>query len=70
MTTAETNFWGTLDSLRDFLDSVRRPGEEPSGYDSRFSFDDAVAYAKVIGEAGETLLAELMKMKAQSLQTS
>jgi len=66
MNTAEKEYWGSMDALNEYLAAVRRPDEEPHGYDDRASVDEALVYAKVLGEAGETLLAELMKMKARS----
>jgi hypothetical protein len=66
MNSAELAFWGTPETMRDFLKSVLRPGEEPDGYDSRHCFEYAEALAENIGEAGESLRAELMKMKAAS----
>jgi len=66
MNTAEKEVWGDAEALKEYLRSVRRPGEKPNGYDSRHSFEFAVAHAKALGEAGETLFAELMKMKTHS----
>jgi hypothetical protein len=66
MNNAELKFWGDAETMMEYLDWVRRPGEEPEGYDDRYDFDFAVAYAECIGEAGVTLLAELMKMKEAS----
>jgi hypothetical protein len=66
MNNAEIRFWGTQEAITDFLDMTMRPGEEPDGYDSRHSYEFAVGIAKGIGEAGETVLAELMKMKEAS----
>ncbi|MDR2592086.1 MAG: hypothetical protein LBC59_04700 [Chitinispirillales bacterium] len=66
MNSAEKDFWGDPEAMAAFIRRARRPGEGPSGYDSRLSFEDAVAYAEVIGEAGETVLAELLKMKGAS----
>jgi hypothetical protein len=66
MNSAELQFWGSVETMREYLSWVRRPGEEPGRYDDRHDFEDAVVYAEVIGEAGETLYAELMKMKAAS----
>ncbi|GBU22994.1 hypothetical protein R80B4_02907 [Fibrobacteres bacterium R8-0-B4] len=66
MNNAEKDFCGTPEAMAAFIRSTRRPGEGPDGYDSRLSFEDAVAYAEVIGEAGKTVLAELMKMEGAS----
>jgi hypothetical protein len=66
MNNAELQFWGTPETLRDFLGSVMRPGEKPCGYDSRHPFAFAEALAENLGEAGETLRAELMKMESVS----
>lgn len=59
----EKNFWGTSEAMAKYLRSVRRPGEERNGYDNRPGFEYAVMDMESIGEAGETILAELMKMK-------
>jgi hypothetical protein len=64
MNDAEKEYWGSIEALKEYLGSVRFPNEEPHGYDDRASVDEAIVYAKVLGEAGKTLLAELMKMKA------
>jgi len=63
MNSAELKFWGTPEAMWDFLESVRLPGEESVGYDDRYCFEYAEALADNIGEAGETLRAELLKMK-------
>ncbi|GBU21386.1 hypothetical protein R80B4_01275 [Fibrobacteres bacterium R8-0-B4] len=66
MNSAELAFWGTPETMWGFLRSVMRPGEEPDGYDDRHCFEFAEALAENIGEAGETLRAELLKMKGVS----
>jgi len=66
MNSAELQFWGNLETMMGYLRSVRRPGEGPDGYDDRHDFEDTVTFAECLGEAGETLLAELMKMKEAS----
>jgi len=66
MNNAELQFWGNLETMMGYLRSVRRPGEEPDRYDDRYDFEDTVTFAECLGEAGETLLAELMKMKEAS----
>ncbi len=65
MNNAEKEYWGSMDALNEYLEAVRRPDEEPQGYDDRPSFEEAEVYAKWLGEAGKTLFAELMKMKAK-----
>jgi hypothetical protein len=69
MNSAELQFWGTPETMRDFLKSVLRPGEEPDSYDSRHCFEYAEALAENIGEAGESLHAELMKMTSETEPT-
>jgi len=64
MNSAEKEYWGDVETMMEYLRSVRRPGEEPDGYDDRDSFEYAVMEMETLGEAGETALAELMKMKA------
>ncbi len=66
MNNAEKDFCGTPEAMAAFIRSTRRPGERPSGYDSRHDFEFAVVLAEEMGERGETLLAELMKMKKTS----
>jgi len=66
MNNAELQFWGTPEAMAAFVRRTRRPGEGPRGYDSRHDFEFAVIFAEELGEAGETLLAELMKMKEAS----
>jgi len=66
MNSAEIQFWGTPETLGGFLRMIRRPGEEPDGYDSRHDFEFALSLAESLGEAGETLYAELLKMKTAS----
>jgi len=64
MNNAEKNFWGNAEAMAEYLRSVRRPGEPLKRYGNNPDVDEAIVYAKCLGEAGETLLAELMKMKA------
>jgi len=66
MNSAEIRFWGNQEAITDFLDMTRRPSEEPGRYDDRHDFEFSVGIAESLGEAGETLLAELMKMKEAS----
>jgi hypothetical protein len=66
MNSAEIQFWGTPEMLGGFVRMIRRPGEEPDGYDSRHDFEFALALSESLGEAGETLRSELLKMKAAS----
>jgi len=66
MNNAELQFWGDFETMMEYLDWVRRPGEELDGYDDRHDFEETVIFAECLGEAGETLLAELMKMKEAS----
>jgi len=66
MNRAELQFWGSVETMMGYLRSVRRPGEELDRYDDRYDFEETVVFAECLGEAGETLLAELMKMKAAS----
>jgi len=65
MNNAEKNFWGTEEAMEKYLRGVRHPSEGLERYDSGRSFEYAVMDMESIGEAGETILAELMKMKAQ-----
>jgi hypothetical protein len=66
MNNAEKEFWGSKEKMERYLNSVRRPGEELDGFDDRPSVDEAIVFAEVWGDACETLLAELMKMKEAS----
>jgi len=66
MNNAEKEFWGSNEKMEKYLKSVRQYGEELDGFDDRPSIDEAIVFAEVWGEACETLLAELMKMKAAS----
>jgi len=66
MNNAEKKFWGTEEAMEKYLRSVRFPDEELKRYDSGRSFEYAVMDMESIGEAGETVLAELMKMKVQA----
>jgi hypothetical protein len=66
MNNAELEFWGAPEAMAAFIRRTRRPNEGPRGYDSRHDFEFAVIFAEELGEAGETLLAELMKMKEAS----
>jgi len=63
MNSAEKEFWGSNEKMERYLRSVRRPGEELDGFDDRPSVDEAIVFAEVWGEACETLLAELLKMR-------
>jgi hypothetical protein len=64
MNSAEKEFWGSNENMEEYLKSVRRPGEERNGYDDRPTIDDAIVFAEVWGDACETILRELLKMKA------
>jgi hypothetical protein len=66
MNSAELQFWGSVETMMGYLRSVRRPGEGIDGYDDRHDFEEAVTFAECLEEAGETLLVELMKIKAAS----
>jgi hypothetical protein len=66
MNNAEKEFWGSNEKMEKYLRSVRQHGEELDGFDDRPSVDEAIIFAEVWGEACETLLAELLKMKNAS----
>jgi hypothetical protein len=66
MNSAELQFWGSVEAMKEYLSWVRPPNEEMGRYDDRHDFEFSVIFAEELGEAGETLLAELMKMKEAS----
>ena len=53
--------WTKKEDVTWFVEQVRPPGEEPQGFDDRYSYEGAIEYAKMQGEDGRPLLEALQK---------